>query len=434
MMTSPSVKDLPDWFREGYGNVWLPYTQMQTAEDALPVVGTEGVTLELADGTKLIDGVASWWTACHGYNNPRMQEQMIAQVKNMSHVMLGGLLHEGAATLARRLADLLPGDLNHVFFSESGSVSVEIALKMAVQYWMNKGETGHQRFVCFQSGYHGDTTAAMSVSNSGGDLENEGGMHKAFSGFLQQQFLRPLPETPTEMAEFDAFLAAHKDDIAGVVMEPLIQGAGGMKFHGADILAEISASCARHDVLLILDEIFTGFGRTGTMFACEQAGITPDIICLGKALTAGTVAMAATVATDKVYGAFLSDDPDMAFMHGPTYMANPLACAAANASLDIFRDEPVLEQVKRIEGHLNQSLEQFRELPGVVDVRVKGAVGVIQMKEIKDPAAMRARFAREGVWIRPLGDVIYLTPSFTIESHELAALTQAIDKVLNSAD
>ena len=185
---------------------------------------------------------------------------------------------------------------------------------------------------------------------------------------------------------------------------------------------------------MILDEIFTGFGRTGTMFACEQAGITPDIICLGKALTAGTVAMAATVATDKVYGAFLSDDPDKAFMHGPTYMANPLACAAANASLDIFRDEPVLEQVKRIEGHLNQSLEQFRELPGVVDVRVKGAVGVIQMKEIKDPAAMRARFAREGVWIRPLGDVIYLTPSFTIESHELAALTQAIDKVLNSAD
>ena len=422
------TKDLPDWFTEGYGNIWLPYAQMQTAEDALPVVATDGVTIELADGRKLIDGIASWWTACHGYNNPMMQEKMIAQVKNMSHIMLGGLVHEGAATLAKRLADLLPGDLNHVFFSESGSVSVEIALKMAVQYWTNLGEQGHNRFVCFQSGYHGDTTAAMSVG------DNDQGMHKAFSGFLSQQFMRPLPETDEEIAAFNDFLASHKDQIAGVIMEPLVQGAGGMKFHGAETLAAISEKCADHDVLLILDEIFTGFGRTGTMFACEQAGIVPDIICLGKALTAGTVAMAATVATDRVYGAFLSDDPDKAFMHGPTYMANPLACAAANASLDIFRDEPVLERVKRIEGHLSQSLEQFRDLPGVVDVRVKGAIGVIQMKNISDPAKLRAQFAEAGVWVRPFGDIIYLTPSFTVESHELAALTQAIDKVLNGLD
>ena len=422
------TKDLPDWFTEGYGNIWLPYAQMQTAEDALPVVATDGVTIELADGRKLIDGIASWWTACHGYNNPKMQEKMIAQVKNMSHVMLGGLVHEGAATLAKRLADLLPGDLNHVFFSESGSVSVEIALKMAVQYWTNLGEQGHNRFVCFQSGYHGDTTAAMSVG------DNDQGMHKAFSGFLSQQFMRPLPETDEEIAAFNDFLASHKGQIAGVIMEPLVQGAGGMKFHGAETLAAISEKCADHDVLLILDEIFTGFGRTGTMFACEQAGIVPDIICLGKALTAGTVAMAATVATDRVYGAFLSDDPDKAFMHGPTYMANPLACAAANASLDIFRDEPVLERVKRIEGHLSQSLEQFRGLPGVVDVRVKGAIGVIQMKNISDPAKLRAQFAEAGVWVRPFGDIIYLTPSFTVESHELAALTQAIDKVLNDLD
>lgn len=419
---------LPDWFVEGYGNIWLPYAQMQTADEALPVVATDGVMIELADGRKLVDGIASWWTACHGYNNPSMQEKMIAQVKNMSHIMLGGLVHEGAATLAKRLADLLPGDLNHVFFSESGSVSVEIALKMAVQYWTNLGEEGHNRFVCFQSGYHGDTTAAMSVG------DNEDGMHKAFSGFLQQQFLRPLPETPQQLVEFTEFLEDNKGQIAGVIMEPLIQGAGGMKFHGADSLSAISKACQDQDVLLILDEIFTGFGRTGTMFACEQAGIVPDIICLGKALTAGTVAMAATVATDRVYGAFLSDDPDKAFMHGPTYMANPLACAAANASLDIFRDEPVLERVKRIEGHLNQSLEQFRGLPNVVDVRVKGAVGVIQMKNIGDVARLRQQFADEGVWIRPFGDIIYLTPSFSMESHELAALTQAIDKVLNNRD
>ena len=427
-------KDLPDWFVEGYGNVWLPYTQMQTADDALPVVAADGVTLELADGRKLIDGIASWWTACHGYNNPQMQEKMIAQVRNMSHVMLGGLVHEGAATLARRLADLLPGDLNHVFFSESGSVSVEVALKMAVQYWTNLGEQGHNRFVCFQSGYHGDTTAAMSVGDnaSSGSGDDSGGMHKAFSGFLQQQFMRPFPKNSAEMKEFSDFLKENKGEIAGVIMEPLVQGAGGMKFHGADILASISAACAENDILLILDEIFTGFGRTGTMFACEQAGITPDIICLGKALTAGTVAMAATVATDRVYGAFLSDDPAKAFMHGPTYMANPLACAAANASLDIFRDEPVLDQVKRIEGHLSQSLEQFRGHPDVVDVRVKGAIGVIQMKKISDPAKLRAKFVDEGVWIRPFGDVIYLTPSFSMASHELAALTQAIDKVLNN--
>ncbi len=422
------TKDLPDWFVEGYGNVWLPYAQMQTVDDALPVVATDGVTIELADGRKLIDGIASWWTACHGYNNPSMQDKIIAQVKNMSHVMLGGLVHEGAATLAKRLAKILPGDLNHVFFSESGSVSVEIALKMAVQYWTNQGQKGHHRFVCFQSGYHGDTTAAMSVGDS------DQGMHKAFSGFLSQQFLRPLPETVSERADFDNFLAENKDQIAGVIMEPLVQGAGGMKFHGAETLAVISKACAKNDVLLILDEIFTGFGRTGTMFACEQAGVIPDIICLGKALTAGTVAMAATVTTDKVYGAFLSDDPDMAFMHGPTYMANPLACAAANASLDIFRDEPVLERVKRIEGHLNQSLEHFRDMPGVIDVRVKGAIGVIQMKDIGDVARLRQQFADEGVWIRPFGDIIYLTPSFSMGSHELAALTQAIDKVLNSHD
>ncbi len=416
--------DPPDWFTEGYGNIWLPYAQMQTVDQALPVVSTDGVMIELADGRRLVDGIASWWTACHGYNNPAMQEKIIAQVKNMSHIMLGGLVHEGAATLAKRLADLLPGDLDHVFFSESGSVSVEIALKMARQYWANPGGEGHQRFVCFRDGYHGDTTAAMSVGDNG--------LHKAFGGFLQQQFLRPLPQTDQQITEFGGFLAQQRDQIAGVIMEPLVQGAGGMKFHGPETLAAIAKACKENDVLLILDEIFTGFGRTGSMFACEQAGIVPDIICLGKALTAGTVPMAATVATDRVYQAFLSDDPDKAFMHGPTYMANPLACAAANASLDIFRDEPVLDRVRRIEGHLNQSLEQFRDLPGVKDVRVKGAIGVIEMENIADIDKLRSEFIEAGVWIRPFGNVIYLTPSFCMESHELAVLTQAVDKVLNS--
>ncbi|NOZ42555.1 MAG: adenosylmethionine--8-amino-7-oxononanoate transaminase [Alphaproteobacteria bacterium] len=418
--------DLPDWVTEGFGNVWLPYAQMQTVARALPVVATEGVTIELADGRTLIDGIASWWTACHGYNNPLMQQKIIAQVKNMSHVMLGGLMHEGAATLARRLADLLPGDLDHVFFSESGSVAVEIALKMARQYWTNLGSQGHERFVCFNDGYHGDTAAAMAVGDN--DL------HQAYGDFLPPQFLRSLPQTDAEISEFDQFLGSHRHQIAAVIMEPLVQAAGGMKFHRPETLAAIARTCAHHDVLLILDEIFTGFGRTGTMFACEQAAVTPDIICLGKALTAGTVPMAATVTTSRVYDAFLSDDPDKAFMHGPTYMANPVACAAANASLDIFRDQPVLEQVQRIEGHLTQSLQQFQDVPGVIDVRVKGAIGVIQMENIADVDELRAQFVDAGVWIRPFGDIIYLTPSFTMESHQLAALTQAMDTVLNSTD
>lgn len=417
---------LPDWYVEGYEHIWLPYAQMQTVPDALPVVGTDGVEIELANGQKLIDGIASWWTACHGYNHPKIKQKMIEQVEQMSHVMLGGLVHEGAARLAKRLADLLPGDLSHVFFSESGSVSVEIALKMALQYWMNRGEESHKKFVSFRAGYHGDTSAAMSVGDS------EDGMHKAYGGLLQKQYLRDLPATEEEFQEFQEFLSENRGSIAALIMEPLIQGAGGMKFHDADRLKKIADCCANADVLLILDEIFTGFGRTGTMFACEQAEIVPDIICLGKALTGGTVPMAATVATARVYDAFLSDDADKAFMHGPTYMANPLCCAAANASLDIFEEEDVLEKVKRIEGHLTQSLEQFRGVPGVVDVRVKGAVGVVEFEKIDDPAALREKFARAGVWIRPFGDIIYLTPSFNIASHELAQLTAALDKVINN--
>ncbi|WP_321396590.1 adenosylmethionine--8-amino-7-oxononanoate transaminase [Emcibacter sp.] len=417
--------DLPEWYREGYDNIWLPYTQMKTAPDALPVVGTDGVYLELADGRKLLDGIASWWTACHGYNHPKMKEKMKTQIDSMSHVMLGGLVHEGALDLSRRLADLLPGDLNHVFFSESGSVSVEIALKMAVQFWLNQGVEGRARFASFKAGYHGDTSAAMSVSDS------DDGMHKAFGGYLQQQYILSLPETPEDLEGLESFLRENRETIAGVIMEPLVQGAGGMKFHSPEILKGIADACRKADVLFILDEIFTGFGRTGTMFACEQAGVVPDIICLGKALTAGTVAMAATVATDRVYEAFLSEDPDKAFMHGPTYMANPLACAAANASLDIFEEEPVLERVKKIEGHLTQSFAQFREKPGVVDVRVRGAIAVIQMEKIENPAVLREEFVKEGVWVRPFGDVVYVTPAFSMEGADISALTEAIDNVLN---
>ncbi len=418
------IKQVPDWYTDGYQHIWLPYTQMQTAPDALPVASTEGVRIQLTDGQELIDGIASWWTACHGYNHPHIRKAMMSQIDTMSHVMLGGLVHEPAVRLAKRLADILPGDLNHVFFSESGSVSVEIAMKMAVQYWLNKGEHGHTRFVSFRSGYHGDTSAAMSV------CDPEDGMHKHFAGYLTEQFIVDFPRTPGALDIFDNLLKDKRGEIAAVMVEPLVQGAGGMKMHHPHELAAMAEICKRHDVLLIADEIFTGFGRTGSMFACEQAGIVPDIMCLGKALTGGVAPMAATVATDRVYDAFLSDDPSRAFMHGPTFMANPLTCAAANASLDLFENEPRLEQVRRIEGHLSQSMEQFRDLPGVLDVRVKGAVGAIELDRIVDATWMKDRFREEGVWIRPVGNTIYLTPSFTIESADLARLTNAIGTIL----
>ncbi|MAU41162.1 MAG: adenosylmethionine--8-amino-7-oxononanoate transaminase [Kordiimonas sp.] len=424
---SDSSENLPDWYREGYDHVWLPYTQMQTAAKALPVKETRGQTLTLADGRELVDGIASWWTACHGYNDPRMQKKIVQQLSQMSHVMFGGLVHEPALRLAKRLADLLPGDLDHVFFSESGSVAVEIALKMAVQYWTNQGIKGHNRFVSFRAGYHGDTTATMAV----GDTDD--GMHQAFGDYLEDQYLVDLPVTTEQAAALDQLLAEKKNEIAAVLIEPLIQGAGGMKFHGLDVLQRVARICSAHDVLLIADEIFTGFGRTGTMFACEQADIVPDIICLGKALSGGMAPMAATVAGKKVYDAFLSEDADKAFMHGPTYMANPLACAAANASLDLFAEEPRLEQVRRIEQHLGQSFSHFRHYPNVVDVRVKGAVAVIEMTALPDRQKMQECFTREGVWLRPFGNVIYLTPSFTIAPDELAKLTQAIDTMLTES-
>lgn len=416
--------EAPQWYAEGYPHIWLPYTQMQTAPDALPVAATDGVRITLEGGEQLIDGIASWWTACHGYNHPHIQNQMIAQIKAMPHVMLGGLVHEPALRLAKRLADLLPGDLNHVFFSESGSVSVEIAMKMAVQYWLNQDVSGRTRFVSFRAGYHGDTAAAMSV------CDPDDGMHAPFAGYLAEQFVVDFPRDAAGLAAFDALLAEKGHAIAAVMVEPLIQGAGGMKFHEPEALSAMAAVCARHDILLIADEIFTGFGRTGSMFACEQAGIVPDIICLGKALTGGVAPMAATVATDKVYNAFLSDDPAKALMHGPTFMANAITCAAANASLDLFEREPRLEQVRRIEGHMHQSLEQFRGLPGVIDVRVKGAVGVVQLDTLGDIRWLKQRFRDEGVWMRPFGDIIYVTPAFTIDSGDLARLTTAIGTVL----
>jgi adenosylmethionine-8-amino-7-oxononanoate aminotransferase len=411
----------PEWL--SLDHIWLPYTQMKTAELPVPVVSARGVRLQLADGRELIDGIASWWTACHGYGHPHILKKIAEQLEKMPHVMLGGLAHEPAYRLARRLAAALPGDLNRVFFTESGSVAVEVALKMAVQFWLNQGER-RTKFVSFQNGYHGDTFATMAI------CDPQEGMHKLFRGVVPEQFLAALPDSKQKRDALDRFLAENRKQTAAVIVEPLVQAAGGMKFHDAGVLNDVKALCDRHGLLLILDEIFTGFGRTGTMFACQQAGAVPDIICLSKALTGGTMPLAATIATERVYEKFLSNDLDAALMHGPTFMGYPLGCAAANASLDLFQSEPRVRQVASIEAQLREELALCRRAPGVRDVRVKGAVGVVQMDRPVDAAMLRARFVEKGFWIKPFADVIYLTPPFVIEENELSGLTRAMGDVL----
>ena len=410
--------------------LWRPYTQMQTEAAPLTAVETCGAQIKLSDGRWLIDGISSWWTACHGYNHEHIIEAMQKQLDDMPHVMFGGLTHEPALQLAYRLSTILPGArtpdaLSHLFFSDSGSVAVEVALKMAVQYWRNKGATERKRFVAFQHAYHGDTTGAMSV------CDPDEGMHALFKGAIPEQIIIELPRTADQVAAFEQLFVGGQNEIAGVILEPLVQAAGGMKFHSLETLAAIREICARHDTLFIADEIATGFGRTGTLFACEQADIVPDIMCIGKALTGGTIGMAATAANESVFSAFLSDDEKAAFMHGPTYMANPLAAAAANASLDLFEDGDRLEQVERIERALREQLEPCRSIQGIEDVRVMGAIGVVQMTRPRDINWLRQRFTDENVWIRPFGDIVYLMPPFIISADEMTALTGAVVKIMN---
>jgi adenosylmethionine-8-amino-7-oxononanoate aminotransferase len=416
----------PDWYAAGLGHVWLPYAQMRTASPPLPVARTHGCRIVLCDGRELIDGIASWWTACHGYNHPHIRAAVERQLALMPHVMFGGLAHEPALTLARRLAALLPGDLTRVFFSESGSVAVEIALKMAVQFWRNQGQGDRTRLVTFRGAYHGDTTGAMAL----GDPQD--GMHGLYKGMLPEPVCIDLPTDEPSTDALGRALERHADKLAGIIVEPLVQGAGGMRFHDAATLRRLRELADRYDLLLIFDEIFTGFGRTGTMFACEAANVVPDIITLSKALTGGTLPLAATVASRRVFEAFWSDDPRHALTHGPTYMANALACAAANASLDLFACEPRLEQVRAISAALARGLAPCRDMPRVKDVRVKGAIGVVELDRIDDLDALRRRFIDEGLFVRPFGSVVYLTPAFTIGEDELGELTTAVVEVVSN--
>ncbi len=418
------IAGLPDWYKSGFDHVWLPYAQMKTAAPPLPVVRTHGSRIVLAGGRELIDGIASWWTACHGYNHPHIRAAVEKQIAIMPHVMFGGLAHEQALTLARRLAGMLPGDLDRAFFCESGSVAVEVAMKMAAQYWLNRGARGRTKFLAFKGGYHGDTTGAMAI------CDPDAGMHRMFTGLLPRHVIVGLPQDETSISAFERALENHTEELAGIIVEPLVQGAGGMRFHGAAVLKRLRAAADRYELLLIFDEIFTGFGRTGAMFACIETGVVPDIVTLSKALTGGTLPLAAAVARKKIFEAFWSDDPMHALMHGPTFMGNALACAAANASLDLFEREPRLAQVAAIEKQLANGLEKCRDLPGVTDVRVKGAIGVVEMEKIDDLDAMRRRFIAEGVFVRPIGNIVYLTPAFTIAEADLLTLTEAVAKVL----
>ncbi len=409
--------------------LWHPYSAMNGQAAAFPVASARGVRLKLATGEELIDGMSSWWCAIHGYNHPLLNAAIESQLQDMAHVMFGGLTHAPAATLAEQLVKLTPPSLEKVFFTDSGSVAVEVAMKMAIQYWHARGRP-RQRFLSLRNGYHGDTFGAMSV------CDPVTGMHGLFSGILPSQLFAPAPQPgfgepcrEEHIREFRHLLADHAHELAAVILEPVVQGAGGMRFYSADYLKQVRSLCDEYDVLLIADEIATGFGRSGKLFACEWADISPDILCLGKALTGGYLTLAATLTTSAVSQA-ISDNPPGAFMHGPTFMANPLACAVANASIALLLDSPWQQRIERIAQGLEQGLAPCRALPGVAEVRVLGAIGVVELEQAVELRAIQPAFVRAGVWVRPFGKLVYLMPAFIMEEEDLAQLCAAVVKVL----
>ena len=414
------------WLAADYAHVWHPYSAIGADLPVFPVQSAEGVRIKLADGRELIDGMASWWCAIHGYNHPVLNQAVENQLKDMAHVMFGGLTHRPAVELAEKLVSLTPEPLQSVFFSDSGSVAVEVSMKLAIQYWVAKGVAGKQRFVTIRHGYHGDTLGAMSV------CDPVNGMHTLFADILPQQFFVDAPDcrfgescSDEDIQPMEEVLTGHSHRIAAVILEPVVQGAGGMRFYSADYLRRVRELCDRHDVLLIADEIATGFGRTGKLFACEYAGITPDILCLGKALTGGYLSLAATLTTRDVSSTISQGKPGV-FMHGPTFMANPLACATALASLQLLLTSPWQEHVQRIEQGLRKGLEPCEAFAHVTDVRVLGAIGVVELATAVDLKQVQPLFVEQGVWVRPFGRLVYLMPPFIISNTDLKVLTDAV--------
>jgi adenosylmethionine-8-amino-7-oxononanoate aminotransferase len=405
--------------------LWFPYAQMKTMTTPPRVARGEGACLILEDGTRLVDAVSSWWCVIHGYSHPEILSAAKEQLDRLPHVMLGGLVHDGAEALARSLVRITPAGLNHVFFSDSGSVAMEVALKMAIQFWAQTGRPGKRRFLALEQAYHGDTCGVMSI------CDPQEGMHGLFSPLLPQQLFAPTPTAAakctdrmlrSDLDRLEETLETHADELAGFVVEPLLQGAGGMNIYRAEYLTAARDLCDRYGVLFLFDEIATGFGRTGTLFAAEQAGVTPDIMAVGKGLTAGYTGHAATLATDRIYEAFWDDDPMKCFMHGPTFMANPVAMAVANASIAVFECDNCLDRIARIEAALRADLLGLTG-PHVADTRVIGATGVVEADSPGALAGLQDFAMARGVWIRPFGRIAYTMPPYVITDGELKQVT-----------